>query len=226
MKKAFYKEPILQHFDISKLIRLKINVFVKAIEGVLWQPDKQKNQHLNAHYLRKMLFAKRNWKTHNVELLAIVESLKRWHHYLKRATYIILVLIDYNNLKKFIKITYLSICQIWWAQKLLHYDFIIDWYPKTNNLADVTSRPLIGKDAKKKLVKQNQKILNKLQQSLLENNYSLLNANCQAVTQWTMYNGKNYFWKYCIKMMKILIASIVASLKVKKVCSCIGNFLH
>lgn len=60
------------------------------------------------------------------------------------------------------KTTYFSGCQIRWAQELLHYDFKIDYCPGTKNLTDILSRSLINKNAKKELVKQNQKILDKL----------------------------------------------------------------
>lgn len=55
-----------------------------------------------------MLTAERNYSTHDTKLLAIVEDFKTWYYYLKRAAYTILVLIDHNNLKKFIKTIHLS----------------------------------------------------------------------------------------------------------------------
>lgn len=55
-----------------------------------------------------MQLTKQNYKTHNAELLAIVEDFKTSHYYFERAAHTILVLIDYNNLKKFEEITCLS----------------------------------------------------------------------------------------------------------------------
>lgn len=49
-----------------------------------------------------MLSAKLNYETHNVELLAIVQSFKTWRLYFEKKAYTILVFMDYNNLKKFI----------------------------------------------------------------------------------------------------------------------------
>lgn len=109
-----------------------------------------------------MLPAEQNYKTYNTELLAIVEGFKTWHHYLEGATYIILVFTDYNNLKKFIETTCFSNRQIRWAHELLRYDFKIDYRLRTKNLADALSQPLTDEDAKKELVEQNRKILNKL----------------------------------------------------------------
>lgn len=48
---------------------------------------------------------------------------------------------------------------------------------ESNNPADALSRPLIDKNTEKKFVEQNQKILVKLEQFLLKNNYFLLNIN-------------------------------------------------
>lgn len=60
-----------------------------------------------------MLTAKQNYKTYNAKLLAIVKGFKTWRHNFKGDVYIILVLIDQNNLKKFMKITCLSNHQIY-----------------------------------------------------------------------------------------------------------------
>ena len=178
LKKIFCKEPVLQHFNVSKLIRLETNASRKAIGGVLCQQDTDMNWHLVAYYLRKMLPAEQNYETYDAESLAIVERFKTSCHYLKGAAHTILILTDYNNLKKFIETISLSGCQIQWAKELSHYDYKIDYRPGTNNPADTLSQPLIDKNAEKQLVEQNRKILDKLQQSLVENNNALLNVNC------------------------------------------------
>ena len=192
LKKAFCKELVLQHFDMSKPISLETDISGKTIGGVLCQQDIDKNWHPVAYYLCKMLPAERNYEIHDAELLAIVEGFKTWRHYLEGAAYTILVLTDHNNLKKFIETTCLSGRQICWAQELSQYDFKIDYRARSKNPADALSRPLTNKDIEKKLVEQNRKILDKLQQSLSENNHSLLNANCRAVTQSSMCDEDNY----------------------------------
>lgn len=57
-----------------------------------------------------MLFFEQNYKTYDTELLAIVKGFKTWRYYFEGAAYTILVVIDYNNLKKFIETTCLSNC--------------------------------------------------------------------------------------------------------------------
>lgn len=90
----------MQYFNISKLIRVKINVFEKAIKDILYQQNITKNQHLIFYYLCEIQLAEQNDETHNIKLLTIVKGFKICHHYFEGATYTILVLTNYNNLKK------------------------------------------------------------------------------------------------------------------------------
>ena len=55
-----------------------------------------------------MIPAKTRNKTHNGELLAIVEAFKTWRHYLEDCKPKVLVLTNYNNLRRFMDIKNLS----------------------------------------------------------------------------------------------------------------------
>lgn len=57
------------------------------------------NWYLIAYVSKKMIPAKTRYKTHNEELLAIIEAFKIWKYYLEGYKYKVLVLIDHNNLK-------------------------------------------------------------------------------------------------------------------------------
>ena len=59
-----------------------------------------------------MIPTKTHYETHDQELLAIVEVFKTWHHYLQGCKYEILVLIDYNNLRRFMDTKSLSFWQV------------------------------------------------------------------------------------------------------------------
>lgn len=111
------------------------------------------NQHLIAYYLHKILPAQQNYKTYDAELLAIVQGFKTLRHYFKRAAYIILIFINYINLKKFMETTCLSSRQIRWAQELLCYNFKINYHPETKNPAYALSYFLTNKDTEKELFK-------------------------------------------------------------------------
>ena len=51
-----------------------------------------------AYFSRKMIPAETRYKTHNVELLAIVKVFKIRRYYLEGCKYKILVITNYNNL--------------------------------------------------------------------------------------------------------------------------------
>lgn len=93
---------------MSKPIKFETNTSGKVIGDILCQEDKEMNWHFVTYYSRKMLLTKQNYETYNAELLAIVKDFKTWRHYFKKGVYTILVFMDHNNLKKFIKITCLS----------------------------------------------------------------------------------------------------------------------
>ena len=68
--------------------------------------------HLVAFFSQKIIPAETRYKTHNNELLAIVEAFKTWRHYLEGSQHEVLMLIDHNNLRKFINTKSLSSRQV------------------------------------------------------------------------------------------------------------------
>ena len=87
-----------------------------------------------------MIWAKTWYKTHDSELLAIVETFKTWRHYLEGCKYKVFMLINHNNLCRFINTKNLSFKQVYWAQELFKYYFQIDYcQSKTNGAADALS---------------------------------------------------------------------------------------
>ena len=139
LRKAFTKAPILWHFDPECHIRIETNGSGYAIGRVLSQLTSNDlgRWHLVAYFSQKMILAKTCYKTHNGELLAIVEAFKTWRHYLKGCKYKVLILTDHNNLQQFMDTKSLSSCQVCWAQKLFYYHFWIDYYQdKANKAAD------------------------------------------------------------------------------------------
>ena len=85
-----------------------------------------------------MILAKTWYKTHDSKLLAIVEALKTWRHYLKSCKHKIFILMDHNNLRYFIDTKSLNSRQVCWAQELFWYHFQIDYcQDKANTTTDV-----------------------------------------------------------------------------------------
>lgn len=91
-KNAFTKAPILQHFNHSLPARVETNASGGAIGGILTQQDSEGRWYPCAYYSRKMQPAERNYKTHDGELLAIVEAFRQWRHYLQYSPHEVLVL--------------------------------------------------------------------------------------------------------------------------------------
>jgi hypothetical protein len=98
---SFTEAPILQHFDSAKLIILQTDVSGCAIAGIL-------NQYHVFGVLRPVTFnswkwssAKQNSDTYDRMLLASVETLKLWWHYLEGPNYKALIRCDHKNLEYF-----------------------------------------------------------------------------------------------------------------------------
>lgn len=91
-------------------------------------------------FLNKYDSRKTWYKTHNQELLPIIEAFKTWHYYLNGCKFEVLVLTDHNNLDQFMDIKKVSFRQVRWAQELSWYHFQINNYQdKANVAADTLS---------------------------------------------------------------------------------------
>ena len=115
LKNVFQSASILIHFDSKLFIRLKTNAFDFEVADIISQLQSNNQWHFVAFYSRKMISAKRNYETHDQELLTIIMCFKHWKHYLKSNLHFIEILIDYNNLKRFINVQILSDRQTRWA---------------------------------------------------------------------------------------------------------------
>ena len=97
-----------------------------------------------------MISAKTRYKTHDGELVAIVETFKTWRHYLEHCKHKFLVLTDHNNLQQFMDTKSLSFYQVRWALELSCYHFRINYCQgKANRAADALSRFLQQDDEEK-----------------------------------------------------------------------------
>ncbi len=131
LRKAFTKALILRHFDPECHIRIETDALGFIIGGVLSQmtsdqysfdhvtyedPNSSKSKigqwHSVAFFSRKMIPVETWYKTHDQELLAIVEAFKTWRQYLKGCKYEVLVLTDHNNLRRFMYTKSLSSRQV------------------------------------------------------------------------------------------------------------------
>ena len=124
LRQAFVKAPILYHFNLESHIRIETDASGYAIGGILSQlssgarpdgvvtKDDLGKWHPIAFFSKKMIPVETRYKTHDGKLLAIVEAFKIWRHYLEGCTHEVLVLTDYNNLRRFMDTKSLSSRQV------------------------------------------------------------------------------------------------------------------
>ena len=87
-----------------------------------------------AFHSRKFTQAQINYKTAGKKLLAIVDSFKRWRHFLKGENHQVRVITDHQNLELFQTTKVLNHRQARWAEELADYDFRIFFCPGRQNV--------------------------------------------------------------------------------------------
>lgn len=143
LKAAFASAPILIFFDYSKPAFLETDASDFAISAILSQNDDKKVLHPVAFHSRTLLAAEINYDTHDKELLAIVDALKTFRHYVISASpeKPLQIFSDHRNLLSFMKLQTLSRRQYRWREALSEFNFVIIHRPGRLNLkADVLSR--------------------------------------------------------------------------------------
>ena len=95
-----------------------------------------------AYASRQLNPHEQNYPTHDLELAAVVFSLKIWLHYLHREK--CRIFIDHKSLKYLLTQKDLNLRQCRWLELFKDYDCIIDYHPgKANVVADALSRKII-----------------------------------------------------------------------------------
>lgn len=115
IKKVITSSPILVHPDPSKPFMVECDASDYAIGAVLSQKQSDDKWHPIAFYSHAMTKEERNYKIHDKELLAIVESLKEWKHFLRGTIETVEVLTDHANLRYFRTAQDLNRRQARWA---------------------------------------------------------------------------------------------------------------
>jgi hypothetical protein len=140
LKHQFTSAPVLRHFDPDLPIRLHTDASGFAISGILSQLHSDCQWHPVAFFSRKCIPAECNYGIPDLEMLAIVESMRHWRHYLEGSHHPIQVLSDHKNLTTFMSTKVLNRRQARWAELLADYDFVLIPIPGKKNPADGPSR--------------------------------------------------------------------------------------
>jgi transposase InsO family protein len=140
LKGALTSAPVLQPYRADRPITLVMSDASSAgLGAVLMQADSAGRLHPVAYHSRKLSPAERNYPTREQELLAIVDALKSWRHYLLGIPF--KVETDHASLRYLQTQPHLSGRLVRWSEYLQEYDFTVAHIPgKDNHVADALSR--------------------------------------------------------------------------------------
>ena len=93
-------------------------------------------------YLSKSISeTERNYEIHDKEMLAIIQALEKWQHFLEGASNKFEIWTDHKNLEYFMSAKKLNRRQARWSLTLACFDFVMHHRPrKTMGKADALSR--------------------------------------------------------------------------------------
>jgi RNase H-like domain found in reverse transcriptase len=82
----------------SKPFQIQVHSSLFTTGGILSQIDINGDRHSCAYLSKSLTKEQRNYDTGDIELLAIVQALKEWRHYIQGSGHITIVLSDHDNL--------------------------------------------------------------------------------------------------------------------------------
>ncbi|WVZ70627.1 LOW QUALITY PROTEIN: hypothetical protein U9M48_019275 [Paspalum notatum var. saurae] len=134
LKKSLTSTPILAQSDVTKPFDVYCDAFGNGLGCVLMQEGR-----VIAYASRQLRKHEANYATHDLELAAVVHTLKIWRHYLLGNTCHIYT--DHKSLKYIFTQPELNMRQRQWLELIKDYDLEIHYHPgKANVVADALSR--------------------------------------------------------------------------------------
>jgi RNase H-like domain found in reverse transcriptase/Reverse transcriptase (RNA-dependent DNA polymerase) len=101
LKKRFTEELVLMMPDHSKPFQIQVDSLLFATGGILTQMDTNRDRHPCAYLSKSLTKEQRNYDTGDRELLAVIQALKEWRHYIQGSGHTTIVLSDHDNLRHF-----------------------------------------------------------------------------------------------------------------------------
>jgi RNase H-like domain found in reverse transcriptase len=84
--------------DHLKPFQIQVDSSLFATGGILTQLDTNEERHPCAYLSKSLTKEQRNHDTEDRELLAVVQALKEWRHYMQGSGHTTTVLSDHDNL--------------------------------------------------------------------------------------------------------------------------------
>ena len=98
LKKRFTEEPVLMMPDQSRPFQIETDASKYATGAVLTQLDSNGNRHPISFISKTLSPAEHNYEIYDRELLAIIQALEEWQHYIQGSPHTMIVLSDHKNL--------------------------------------------------------------------------------------------------------------------------------
>ena len=139
LKKALVEAPVLALPDMTKPFVMHTDASMRAIGAVLQQHHEGAGLKPLGYMSTTLSAAQKNYPVHDLEMLAIVESLAQWRHLLSGRR--VQVKTDHHSLQHFFTQRSLNKRQVRWMEELAEYDVTIEYVKgKSNGAADALSR--------------------------------------------------------------------------------------
>ena len=140
LKEAITTAPVLVQPNSSKPYTIETDSSDFGNGMALYQEGDDGKMHPVAFDGRKLRGAELNYPTHEKELLAIKEALRKWHHYVENGLPIT-VITDHDSLKYMNTVKNPSKRVARWVEEFQQYNLIIKYRPgKYNTVPDALSR--------------------------------------------------------------------------------------
>src|SRR3954470_16380134 len=137
LKERLTTAPVLIVPDPNKSYEVFCDASKKGLGGVLMQDGQ-----VVAYTSRQLKVHEENYPTHDLELAAVVFTLKVWRHYLYGVHFE--MFSDHKSLKYLFDQKELNMRQRRWMEYLKDYDFDLKYHPgKANKVADALSRKVL-----------------------------------------------------------------------------------
>jgi hypothetical protein len=134
LKKLLTTAPVLAQPDIEKLFDVYCDASSMGIGGVLMQDGRA-----IAYASRQLRRHEEHYPTHDIELLAVIHTLKVWRHYLLGN--LVHIYTDHKSLKYLFTQPDLNMRQRRWLELIKDYELEVHYHPsKANVVADALSR--------------------------------------------------------------------------------------
>ena len=101
LKETFLSTPVIKMLDTTKPFFVMMDASLTASGGVLMQKDSNGDYHPCAYHSATFSPAECNYDIYDRELLAIIQALKEWWHYLTRTKHPVVIITDHKNLGYF-----------------------------------------------------------------------------------------------------------------------------